>query len=86
MWLLYFLFARSAEVGGRVLVTGLGGGEDTHGQYLPDGKTSNPQGLANDTETSELEDRMWTELLGQLENIRPGLTDLRLAVVDSADL
>ncbi|KAK1750355.1 hypothetical protein QBC47DRAFT_393959 [Echria macrotheca] len=67
--------ARPAEVGARTLVYGASASKDTHGQYLPDCKITQPnRGLAKGKAGEELQKRVWTELKTKLETIRPGVT------------
>lgn len=40
MWFMKMMLARTTEVGGRALVAGLDGGEETHGQYMADCKVA----------------------------------------------
>lgn len=67
--------ARPVEVGARTLVYGASAGLDTHGQYLPDCKITQPnRGLLKGKAGEVLQRRVWNELKAKLETIRPGVT------------
>ncbi|KAL8938430.1 MAG: hypothetical protein Q9216_003904 [Gyalolechia sp. 2 TL-2023] len=68
-----FLVARSTEVGSRTLVAAAEAGEESHGQYMADGRVSYVSPFVLSDDGAETQKRLWTELAEKLERIQPGL-------------
>ncbi|KAK3325076.1 putative short-chain dehydrogenase [Apodospora peruviana] len=73
-WLIRTLAARSTEVGSRTLVWAGSQGAETHGKYLSDCEVSEPASVVTDKDGRMAQERVWAELVGLLEDIRPGVT------------
>ncbi|CZR66841.1 related to enoyl-CoA hydratase/isomerase [Phialocephala subalpina] len=67
------LLSRTTEEGGRTLVHGAEGGDETHGQYLDDCKVGRYSGFVLSEEGMETQKRLWSELSEKLERIQPGI-------------
>lgn len=68
------LLARTTEAGSRTIVHAASSGPETHGKYLSDCKLATPAGLCVSPERPQLQERVWKELLAELERIEPGVT------------
>ncbi|KAF7179726.1 hypothetical protein CNMCM7691_008776 [Aspergillus felis] len=74
-WLFKLLVARSTEAGSRTLVAGAAAGGDSHGRYMTDGRAADDSlsSFVRSQEGLEAQKKLWRELHGILEAIRPGL-------------
>ncbi|KAM0715823.1 hypothetical protein Q7P37_008337 [Cladosporium fusiforme] len=72
-WLQKLIFARSTEYGSRTLVHAISQGPETHGRYLSSCAIAEPGGLAAGENASALQERVWKEVSGKLEKIKPGI-------------
>jgi NAD(P)-dependent dehydrogenase (short-subunit alcohol dehydrogenase family) len=71
------LIGRTAEEGSRTLVHGaVAAGEETHGKYVSECRVKPESSWAPSAESAQVEKRLWTELVGILEEIQPGVTAL----------
>ena len=70
-WLLRQLLARSTEYGSRTLVHAGSQGAESHGAYLSDCAVAAPSALVRSEDGKRAQDRVWDELVGKLEAIRP---------------
>lgn len=68
------VLARSTEYGSRTLVNAISQGQDSHGQYLSDCKVTQPSSFVRSEEGKIAQARVWNELMGKLEAIKPGVT------------
>ncbi|KAF2805813.1 putative short-chain dehydrogenase [Mytilinidion resinicola] len=68
------LLGRTTEAGSRTLVHAASQGPETHGKYLGDCKIKPPGGIVLKPEGKIAQERVWTELVGRLEAIVPGVT------------
>ncbi|GAB1318415.1 hypothetical protein MFIFM68171_08625 [Madurella fahalii] len=66
--------SRTAEEGGRTLVHGAEGAEETHGQYLNDCKVGSPSAFVVSPDGQKTQQQLWRELTAKLEKIHPGIT------------
>ncbi|KAK1091199.1 hypothetical protein LTR48_006789 [Friedmanniomyces endolithicus] len=70
---IFMLLARTTEVGARTLVHAALAGPETHGKYLSDNRVRACANLVEGPEGAEVQRRVWGELGGILEGIRPGI-------------
>ncbi|KAK0250183.1 hypothetical protein LTS09_014609 [Friedmanniomyces endolithicus] len=70
---IFMLLARTTEVGARTLVHAALAGPETHGKYLSDNRVRACANLVEGAEGPEVQRRVWGELGGILEGIRPGI-------------
>jgi len=68
------VMCRTTEVGSRTLVNAGLMGKETHGQYLSDDKITPCAPIVEGQGGAELQRKIWSELVGQLEAIQPGVT------------
>jgi NAD(P)-dependent dehydrogenase (short-subunit alcohol dehydrogenase family) len=70
------LLARTTEVGGRTLVAGATGGDESHGAYMTDAKVNNGalSVFIRSDEGKKVQTKLWQELVEILEKIAPGST------------
>ncbi|KEZ39612.1 Short chain dehydrogenase [Scedosporium apiospermum] len=68
------LVGRSAEMGSRTLVSGALAGSEMHGEYMRHCGRAEYPGVVEGEEGEALMGRVWGELLGVLEEVRPGVT------------
>ncbi|KAK0621948.1 hypothetical protein B0T17DRAFT_494175 [Bombardia bombarda] len=66
------VLARTTEEGGRTLIHGAEGGEETHGQYLNDCKVGIVGEFVSSPEGEQKQKQLWRELTEKLESIHPG--------------
>ncbi|KAK4112781.1 putative short-chain dehydrogenase [Canariomyces notabilis] len=66
--------SRTAEEGGRTVVNGAEGGEETHGQYLNDCQVGSPSTFVLSEEGGKVQKQLWDELMAKLEKVHPGVT------------
>ena len=59
--LFFNIFARRAEIGARAIVAGVAGGDETHGQYLQDGRPMTPGKMVVGDDGQALQDKVWGE-------------------------
>ncbi|KAH8666886.1 putative short-chain dehydrogenase/reductase family protein [Xylariales sp. PMI_506] len=71
--LLMKLFGRSAEEGGRILVSAARGGQETHGQYIDDFGVGKMSDFVTSKEGVETQAKLWKQLSKKLESICPGI-------------
>ncbi|KAJ0339263.1 hypothetical protein COL922a_004648 [Colletotrichum nupharicola] len=74
VWVLNTFMARSAEYGSRTLVHAGSAGVESHGKYLSDCQIDQPSAFVRSAEGKVTQDRVWVELMGKLEAIKPGVT------------
>jgi hypothetical protein len=74
LYILKLLLARTSEAGSRTLVHAGSSGEESHGKYLCDCKVTEPSTFVRSQEGSEVQERVWEELVGILEGIKEGVT------------
>ncbi|QSZ34821.1 hypothetical protein DSL72_007680 [Monilinia vaccinii-corymbosi] len=67
------LLARTTEEGARTLVIAAEGGEETHGQYLDDGKVGKVSPWTTSLDGIATQKDIWVELSRELEKIQPGI-------------
>ncbi|PHH68727.1 hypothetical protein CDD80_7286 [Ophiocordyceps camponoti-rufipedis] len=72
-WLFKALVARSAEHGSRTLVHAAAQGPDSHGCYLSECAVVEPSAFVRSEVGRETQVRVWHELVGKLEAVRPGV-------------
>ncbi|KAF7114455.1 hypothetical protein CNMCM5793_008759 [Aspergillus hiratsukae] len=74
--LMKMVMARTTEVGSRTLVAGAAAGEESHGAYMTDGKVDNSalSDFVRSEEGKKVQEKVWGELRGILEGIKPGVT------------
>jgi len=70
------LIGRTAEEGSRTLVHAAVAEKPTHGKYVSDCRIKPESSWVRSEESSQVEERLWIELLDILEGIRPGVTNL----------
>ena len=75
LWLLKLIFARSTEVGSRTLVAAASAGVESHGAYMTDETVANEalSPFVSSEAGLKTQGKMWAELGGILETIRPGI-------------
>ncbi|KAK3370059.1 putative short-chain dehydrogenase [Podospora didyma] len=73
-WLFMTVVARSTEVGSRTLVHAAAQGPESHGCYLSGCQIEEPSPVITGPGGKELQERVWKELVTQLEAIQPGGT------------
>ncbi|PMD40170.1 putative short-chain dehydrogenase [Hyaloscypha variabilis F] len=73
---LQWLVARTPEKGALCYVDAASKGEESHGQYLNHQKVWKPGELATSEEGVELRAKVWSEILDELEKIRPDTRSL----------
>ncbi|EAL86541.1 hypothetical protein KXV22_003379 [Aspergillus fumigatus] len=76
-WLFKLLVARSTEVGSRTLVAGAAAGSGSHGRYMTDGRVADDSlsSFVRSREGLKAQKKLWRELHGILEAVRPGAMD-----------
>lgn len=67
-------YSRTSEEGGRTLVHGAEGAEETHGQYLDDCKVGSASAWVRSDDGDKTQKQVWRELTAKLEKIHPGIT------------
>ncbi|KAG4026716.1 hypothetical protein MFRU_037g00270 [Monilinia fructicola] len=67
------LMARTTEEGARTLVIGAEGREETHGEYLDDGKVGKVSPWTTSLDGIATQKDIWMELSQELEKIQPGV-------------
>ena len=75
IWLIKLLTGRSTEVGSRTLLAGATMGIEGHGAYVKDGYVNN-MGMSpwvRSDEGEQAREKVWAELEGILEGVRPGI-------------
>ncbi|KAG4433204.1 hypothetical protein IFR05_011312 [Cadophora sp. M221] len=68
------LIARTTEAGSRTLVAGVAAGEESHGAYMADCKVAEPGPLVLGLDGKALQEKLWHQLVRQLESIQPGIS------------
>ncbi|KAI0861708.1 short-chain dehydrogenase/reductase-like protein [Xylaria cubensis] len=74
MGVLYWVLARTAEMGSRTYVAAASAGIESHGLYLEDCGPSTPSAFVTSREGQRAQDRVFNELINILETIEPGVT------------
>ena len=74
--LAFRMMAREAEDGARTLVHGVVAGRESQGQYLSECVVKQPSPFVRSREGAVVQKRLWEEVVGKLEDIRPGVTEL----------
>ena len=69
------LVARQTEVGSRTLVAAAEAGKESHGQYMSDCVVVETSPFVRSEEGAKTEERVYTELMGILEKIQPGISE-----------
>lgn len=75
-WAFYGLFARSTEVGSRILVGAGTLGEEAQGGYLKDGELQTPGELVISPEGKEIQKQVWKEIVDVLKSKVPEVGSL----------
>ncbi|KJR84784.1 short chain dehydrogenase reductase [Sporothrix schenckii 1099-18] len=65
---------RTAEMGARTLVSAAAAGPETHGQYLDTNEVYPVSTYVTSAAGAQAQGRVWTELLGILEGVHPGIS------------
>ena len=76
-WIFWFsklLFARTTEYGSRTLVHAASQGSKTHGACLGNCAIAARGGIAAAADVKEVQERVWKEIIGKLESIKPGIS------------
>lgn len=76
-WKLYImalLLARSTEVGSRTIVAAAEAGPETHGKYMSESLVTEPSEFVRSEEGTQVQKKVWAELVDKLEKIKPGVT------------
>ncbi|KJZ69441.1 hypothetical protein HIM_11170 [Hirsutella minnesotensis 3608] len=76
-WYLYImglLFARSTEVGGRMIVAAASGGPELHGKYMSESLVIEPSEFVRSKDGARVQHQVWVELTAKLEKIVPRVT------------
>lgn len=73
-WLFMSVLARSTEVGSRTLVHGGAQGANSHGCYLSGCQIEEPSPVITGRGGAELQERVWREIVTNLEAIETGVT------------
>lgn len=68
------LIGRTADMGARTLVSAAAGGPETHGEYLDTNEVYPVSTFVTSEAGAKAQGRVWTELLGILEGVHPGIT------------
>ena len=68
------ILARKTEVGGATLVFAASAGEESNGQYMSECVVTPPSDFVRSGEGKKTQERVYTELLGVLEKIQPGIS------------
>ncbi|OJJ52470.1 hypothetical protein ASPSYDRAFT_51893 [Aspergillus sydowii CBS 593.65] len=73
--LLKMVLARTTEVGSRTLVAGGSAGKESHGMYMTDGivENDNLSAFVRSSDGMTAQKRVWDELVGIIEKIKPGV-------------
>ena len=69
-----FILARKTEVGSRALLAATEAGKESHGQYMADCVVTEPSAFVRSGEGEKTQERVYTELMGILEKIQPGIS------------
>ncbi|KAI1273029.1 short-chain dehydrogenase/reductase-like protein [Xylaria sp. FL0933] len=75
MGLLYWVLARTAEMGSRTYIAAARAGIESHGAYLEDCELSTPSAFVTSPVGQEAQNRVFHELTGILATIEPGIMD-----------
>ncbi|KIA75507.1 dimethylallyl tryptophan synthase GliD1 [Aspergillus ustus] len=80
-WVLAKATARKPEVGARTLVGAISKGVEGHGKYLNDGEIdeNSLSPFVRSEEGKLAQDKMWAELMGILETVKPGIQELLIS-------
>jgi retinol dehydrogenase 12 len=71
------LIGRSSEEGARTLVHGATAAKwESHAKYLSECKVKPTSPFVNSTRGNEAQEKLWKEVLGKLEKIRPGISEI----------
>ncbi|KAH6646571.1 hypothetical protein BKA67DRAFT_525593 [Truncatella angustata] len=76
MGILKLVIGRTAEVGSRTLLGGILAGEESHGQYMADCKVARPSSLVESRAGTQLQCRLWHEIMEKLAAICPEIQKL----------
>lgn len=70
-----FFVARTTEIGSRTLVAGATAGLESHGAYMTDGHVENTalSSFVRSDEGRQARIKLWNEVAGILEDVRPGI-------------
>jgi retinol dehydrogenase-12 len=71
--LMFYLLARTTEVGSRTLVAAALASHDTHGQYMSNCLVEEPSKFVRSEEGRKTQEKVWAELTAKLEQIEPGI-------------
>lgn len=71
---LYWVLARTAEMGSRTFIAAASAGIESHGLYLEDCRPSTPSAFVTSREGQKAQGRVFDELARILEAIEPGIT------------
>lgn len=71
------LIGRSSEAGSRTLVhSATAAGKESHGEYLSECQVKKTSSFVRSTKGKATQARLWDELIGKLEKIRPGIAEI----------
>ncbi|TEA12145.1 Short chain dehydrogenase atnD [Colletotrichum sidae] len=70
------IVGRTPEAASRTIVLAAGGGQETHGKYLDDGKVGEPSAFVLSSDGNRVQKQLWDELLEKLEGVHPGISAL----------
>lgn len=63
-------------MGARTLVHAAGGGEETHGMYLSNGKIGRAAQWVESERAHKIQERLWTEVVTKIEMIAPDVVEV----------
>lgn len=70
---MFWLFARSTEVGSRNYVAAVSAGDESHGKWFSECVTKECSAFVRSDEGVLVQERVWKEMEGILDVIRPGI-------------
>ncbi|KAF9878825.1 hypothetical protein CkaCkLH20_03725 [Colletotrichum karsti] len=74
--MVFAIIGRTPEEASRTLVLAAEGAQETHGQYLDDGKVGKPSEFVLSQEGARVQQQLWYELLEKLDEVSPGIANL----------
>ncbi|TDZ15188.1 Short chain dehydrogenase atnD [Colletotrichum orbiculare MAFF 240422] len=70
------IVGRTPEAASRTIVLAAGGGQETHGKYLDDGKVGEPSAFVLSSDGNRVQKQLWDELLEKLEDVHSDISAL----------
>lgn len=70
------LIGRTSEEGSRTLVNAITQGVDSHGRYLSECRIKPESTFVRSEKGATVQEKLWKEMIGILEDVRPGITRL----------